>query len=91
MSKVIYEKRNKIAYITLNRTDALNALDDELNNELWSVWSDFDSDNSVEVAILTGAGKAFCSGADRKPLFRSGKRQTCLMFVRMYLQASAGA
>ncbi len=66
MSKVIYEKRNKIAYITLNRIDALNALDDELNNELWGVWSDFDSDESVDIAILTGAGKAFCSGADLK-------------------------
>jgi len=66
MSKVMYEKRNRIAYITLNRTDALNALDDELNDELWGVWSDFDSDKSVDVAILTGAGKAFCSGADLK-------------------------
>ena len=66
MSTIIYEKRNKIAYITLNRTDALNALDDELNDELWGVWRDFDSDNSVEVAIITGAGKAFCSGADLK-------------------------
>lgn len=66
MSKVIYEKRDKIAYITLNRADALNALDDELNDELWGVWNDFDSDNSVDVAILTGTGKAFCSGADLK-------------------------
>jgi enoyl-CoA hydratase/carnithine racemase len=66
MSKVIYEKRNRIAYITLNRTDALNALDDELNDELWKVWDDFDKDESVDVGILTGSGKAFCSGADLK-------------------------
>jgi len=39
MSNVIYEKRNRIAYITLNRKDALNALDDELNSELWKMLS----------------------------------------------------
>ncbi|MBI5445034.1 MAG: enoyl-CoA hydratase/isomerase family protein [Deltaproteobacteria bacterium] len=66
MEKVIYEKRNRIAYITLNRPDALNALDDELNGELWSVWEDFARDDAVDVGILTGAGKAFCSGADLK-------------------------
>jgi enoyl-CoA hydratase len=35
MAKVLYEKRNRIGYITLNRPDALNALDDELNSQLW--------------------------------------------------------
>jgi len=66
MENVIYEKKNKIAYITLNRSQSLNALNDHLNNELWEVWSDFDRDDSTDVAILTGAGKAFCAGADLK-------------------------
>ncbi len=66
MAKVLYEKRNRIGYITLNRPDALNALDDELNDELWTVWVDFAKDDSLDVGILTGAGKAFCSGADLK-------------------------
>jgi enoyl-CoA hydratase len=66
MVKAIYEKKNRIAYVTLNRPEALNALDDELNDELWEVWRDFSDDSSVEVAILTGAGKAFCAGADLK-------------------------
>lgn len=78
MSTVIYEKRNKIAYITLNRPDALNALDDELNDELWRVWHDFDADDSVEVAILTGAGKAFCSGADLKTFIPKWEKATML-------------
>jgi enoyl-CoA hydratase/carnithine racemase len=64
MAKVLYEKRNQIGYITLNRPEALNALDDELNDELWAVWRDFAEDDSLGVAILAGAGKAFCSGAD---------------------------
>lgn len=66
MTKVVYEKRNRIAYITLNRPEALNALDDAINDELWEVWNDFGKDGSVDVAILTGTGKAFCSGADLK-------------------------
>jgi enoyl-CoA hydratase/carnithine racemase len=66
MKKVLYKKRNRIGYVTLNRPDALNALDDEINEELWSVWADFAKDDSLDVAILTGAGKAFCSGADLK-------------------------
>jgi len=66
MKKVICEKRNRIAYVTLNRPEALNALDEELNDELWEVWSDFNNDADLDVAILTGAGKAFCAGADLK-------------------------
>lgn len=66
MPKALYEKKDRIAYVTLNRPEALNALDDELNDELWEIWRDFDQDPSVDVAILTGAGKAFCAGADLK-------------------------
>jgi len=66
MANVLYEKRKGIGYITLNRPDALNALDDGLNSELWAVWDDFKKDESVDVGILTGAGKAFCAGADLK-------------------------
>ncbi|MCL4503166.1 MAG: enoyl-CoA hydratase-related protein, partial [Deltaproteobacteria bacterium] len=66
MAKVIYEKRDRLAFVTLNRPEALNALDDELNRELWEVWSDFNRDDAVDVAILTGAGKAFSAGADLK-------------------------
>jgi enoyl-CoA hydratase/carnithine racemase len=66
MEPVIYEKDGQIAHITLNRPEALNALDDALNNSLWDVWADFNQDDSLNVAIITGNGKAFCSGADLK-------------------------
>lgn len=66
MDKVIYEKRGRIAFVTLNRPEGLNSLDDALNRELWQVWSDFNQDEALDLAILTGAGKAFCSGADLK-------------------------
>jgi len=66
MAKVVIEKKDRIAYVTLNRPEALNALDDELNRELWEVWRDFNQDATVDVAILTGLGRAFCAGADLK-------------------------
>lgn len=66
MKKVDYEKKNRIAYVTLNRPEALNALDDDINSELWSVWEDFARDEDLDVAILTGSGRAFCAGADLK-------------------------
>ena len=78
MDKVIYEKRNRIGYVTLNRPDALNALDDDINEELWSVWDDFAKDDSLDVAILTGAGKAFCSGADLKTFVPKWEKATML-------------
>jgi enoyl-CoA hydratase/carnithine racemase len=61
---VLYEKRDRIAYVTLNRPDAKNAVDPEMHDALVSVWTDFRDDDGVDVAILTGAGDAFCAGAD---------------------------
>jgi enoyl-CoA hydratase/carnithine racemase len=78
MTKVLLEKRNRIAYITLNRADALNALDDVLNTELYTVWEEFAKDDSLDVAILTGAGKAFCSGADLKTFIPKWEKATML-------------
>jgi enoyl-CoA hydratase/carnithine racemase len=63
---VLYEKRDRIAYVTLNRPDAKNAIDRETHHLLWETWEDFAADDSVDVAILTGAGDAFCAGADLK-------------------------
>jgi enoyl-CoA hydratase/carnithine racemase len=66
MPKLLYEKRDRIAYLTINRPEAKNAIDPELHELLWETWEDFRDDDSVDVAILTGAGDAFCSGADLK-------------------------
>jgi len=78
MDKVIYEKRDRIAYVTLNRPEALNSLDDELNGELWQVWRDFGQDDAVDVAILTGAGKSFSAGADLKTFIPKWEHATML-------------
>jgi enoyl-CoA hydratase/carnithine racemase len=64
--KVLYEKRDRIAYVTLNRPEARNAIDPETQDLLVATWADFRDDDAVDVAILTGAGDAFCAGADLK-------------------------
>jgi enoyl-CoA hydratase/carnithine racemase len=62
-----YEKRDHIAYITLNRPERLNALHPPANAELSGVWNDFAADPDAWVAILTGAGeRAFSAGNDLK-------------------------
>jgi len=75
---LIYEKKDKIAYLTLNRPDVRNAINPEMIIELAEAWEDYSKDGSLRCAILTGAGdKAFCSGADLArliPLF-TGARQ----------------
>lgn len=89
MNQVIYEKRNRIAYITLNRPDALNALDNEINRELWECWSDFNRDDAVDVAIVTGAGKAFSAGADLKTFIPQWEHAN-LMDVRKNIPTGIG-
>ncbi len=66
MSKVLYEKRDRIAYVTFNRPEAKNAIDPEMQDLLVETWTDFRDDDAVDVAIVTGAGDAFCAGADLK-------------------------
>ncbi len=66
---IIYEKKKKIAYITINRPEARNAIDPETNEELIQAWTEFRDNSDLWVAILTGAGdKAFCAGADLKKM-----------------------
>ncbi|MQA03808.1 MAG: enoyl-CoA hydratase/isomerase family protein [Streptosporangiales bacterium] len=56
-----------IAEITLNRPDAMNAIDPQMRARLREVWRQLDEDPDIAVAILTGAGdRAFCTGSDLK-------------------------
>lgn len=64
MSKVLYERDGRIARITLNRPEVMNAIDDELPVELEAAVQRADHDPKVHVMVLSGAGKAFCAGYD---------------------------
>ncbi len=65
-SKIILEKKNAIAKITLNRPEVLNAMDNELLAELATAFDEVEKDDSVKVIILTGAGRTFSAGMDIK-------------------------
>jgi len=64
MAKVLYERDGRIARITLNRPDVLNAIDDDLPRELAAAVERADTDEAVHVIVLAGAGRAFCAGYD---------------------------
>ncbi|WP_226087412.1 enoyl-CoA hydratase-related protein [Mesobacillus sp. S13] len=61
---VLYEVRNQVAYITLNRPDKLNAFTQQLNKEIQSAIKSASRDKEVRALVITGAGRAFCSGED---------------------------
>lgn len=63
---ILFTREEGVATVTLNRPEALNALNQETFRELVQAWKDIDSDDTVKVAIITGAGRAFCSGLDVK-------------------------
>jgi len=61
---VILEKKDYIAKVTLNRPDRLNAVNGQLCEEFLVALDEIGKDDDVRVIVLTGAGRAFCSGAD---------------------------
>jgi enoyl-CoA hydratase/carnithine racemase len=63
---VLYERDGHVATITYNRPEALNAITAELRADLNAAWERFRGEEEAWVAIVTGAGRAFCAGADMK-------------------------
>ncbi|MFC1859061.1 enoyl-CoA hydratase/isomerase family protein [Thermodesulfobacteriota bacterium] len=63
---LIIEKQNTIAWVTLNRPDVMNALNQQLVTEIISAVQSLEDDESVNVIVLKGAGRSFCAGADLK-------------------------
>lgn len=64
--KVLYEKRERVAYVTLNRPEVRNAIDPETSALLREAFEDFAADDELWVAILSGAEGVFSAGADLK-------------------------
>lgn len=61
---ILYDMQEGVAQITLNRPDSRNALNPDLNRELFDALQEAESDPQVRTVLVTGAGKGFCSGAD---------------------------
>lgn len=55
---------DKVLRVTINRPDKLNALTDEMHDQLVAVWKAIDGDPEIACTIITGAGRAFCAGGD---------------------------
>ena len=61
---LLVEKRDGIAFLTMNRPDVLNATNFRLHNELSRIWLDIGEDPEVRAALITGAGRALSAGGD---------------------------
>jgi enoyl-CoA hydratase/carnithine racemase len=64
LSQTKYEIDRGIAKITLHRPDSMNAFTPVMRDELITIFAEADMDDAVRVVVITGAGKAFCAGAD---------------------------
>ncbi len=62
--EVLYEIREGIAYITLNRPEKLNAINPEMRQLLWDAFQDVKNNPEVRCALVTGSGRAFSTGHD---------------------------
>jgi len=71
---LLYEVRDGVATITLNRPEVYNACNNELTFELQDAIKEAAKDNLVRVVVFTGSGKAFCSGQDLKDAASQGVR-----------------
>lgn len=68
---VLFEKRDGIAWVTLNRPEVRNAINPEMLCRLADAWEEINADPGIRVAVITGAGEqAFCAGADLNKLVR---------------------
>jgi enoyl-CoA hydratase len=64
---ILYETDGRLAFITMNRPDKLNALSNSLRGELMDAMREAEHDDAVGVIVLRGAGRSFCSGYDLAP------------------------
>lgn len=64
--RLLIEREGPVAWLTLNRPDALNALDERTLEVLDGALGEIEGDEGVRCVVLTGAGRAFCAGADLK-------------------------
>lgn len=61
---VLYEARGAVALVTLNRPQALNSFTRRMHRQLWEAFARIEEDRTIRAAVLTGAGRGFCAGAD---------------------------
>jgi len=65
---ILVDNKAPVGLITLNRPDALNALNGDLMNEMTKALRDFEADENIQAIVITGSSKAFAAGADIKEM-----------------------
>jgi enoyl-CoA hydratase/carnithine racemase len=73
MAVVETERHGQILVVRMNRPERLNALSHEMRTKLAETWTEFRHSSELEVAIFTGAGRAFCAGEDMKESLAAGQ------------------
>lgn len=81
---LLYEVAQGVATITLNRPDVFNAFNDTQSYELQAALKEAKKDDAVRVVVLTGAGKAFCSGQDLKAIAQTENRSLSESLYKRY-------
>ncbi len=80
MEEVIFRKEDKVAYITINREEALNALRSSIMERVDELFTQLEQDEEVLAVVITGAGeKSFVAGADVKEILDAGEGRTALI------------
>ena len=79
---IIVERRGRVMVITLNRPEAMNAINGALSNGLWTAIQELDADDSLAAGVITGSGRAFCAGMDLKAFARGEDIGPLNKFVR---------
>lgn len=79
---VLTEKRDRVLLITLNRPDAMNAINGALSAGLVAATDELDNDPGLTAGVLTGAGRGFCAGMDLKAFSRGEDIGPMMKFVR---------
>lgn len=70
---ILFEQKGPVAWITMNRPEALNAINLAMLDELEELLPKLANDSSIKVLVLTGTGRAFCAGADLKEILESSQ------------------
>ena len=82
LNTLVYEKREQIVRLTLNRPTAGNTIDIQFAHELGDACRQINEDDAVRAVVITGAGDAFCTGIDPDELF---SKQWFLLYRRRFL------
>jgi enoyl-CoA hydratase len=79
---VLTQQRGRVLLITLNRPDAMNAINGALSSGLWDAVQRLNGDSGLTAGVLTGAGKGFCSGMDLKAFSRGEDIGPMMSFIQ---------